>query len=225
MKIKHYGVFNKQHKTLNWENLRNDETEPSYFLPHKREEYIKQMGCGLHAETAKVIINEAAGLGIDKVFSIGSGIAAQEYQIKNQSDLHVVVSDYNPSVSRLKTFGIFDDVIRYDALKDPLPADHKTLVLFPRIDTEFEDEQLKAIFENCSKSNIQNICFIPAQLLTSNTVLSEVKVILISLLKGKSRVFCGYSRSKAAFSKLWNGYYTISKECFTDREFYFLKKI
>lgn len=224
MKIKHYSTFSEEIDTLldplAWEKLRNSATDLSYFLPFTKRDYLKRVEVSEPSSLAAGIILNAKMLAIKKVFSIGSGIAALEYQIKTFSDLKVTVSDYNNSIFRLETFKIFDEVIQFDALQDPLPVGSDTIVIFPRIDTEFEDEQLKILFQKCHFSKVPLICFIPAQLLSFRIVASEVKILIKSLFAFKKRTFCGYSRSLNHFIKLFSPYYVVEDRGPTNSIFY-----
>ena len=89
MKIKHYALFNNGMKTLNWEDLRNSEIDKPYFLPYKKEDYLLKVQVNEPSNLIKTIIKELENTGLKKVFSIGSGIAYQEYQLKKFSDLKV----------------------------------------------------------------------------------------------------------------------------------------
>lgn len=222
MKIKHRAVFQNGMKILNWEDLRNSETDKSYFLPHKKEDYLFNVQVNEPSNLTKIIIKELENAGLKKIFSIGSGIASQEYQLKKFSDLNVVVSDYNSSVLRLKQFEVFDDALLFDALQDPLPVDESWAVLFPRIDTEFDDDQLKELFSKCFSSGIKQIYFIPAELLSLRIIMGELKAVLISLIKRKPLVFCGYARDMRSFKKIWSPYYQLSKKYNKDKQIYFL---
>lgn len=225
MKIKHYSCFNNLGKELDWEVLRNDNAEPSYFLPFTLNEYLLKAGAIPLSQTAKTIIEKLNGIGYKKIFSVGSGIALLEYQIKQNSDLFVAVSDYNTSALRLKKFELFDKAILLDVFLDPLPFDESFVILFPRIDTEFDDQQLRFLFEKCYLKGIKYIFFIPANLLSFETIIAELKIWIYSIIKKKHRVFCGYCRSKNAFINLWNPYYKIAMEFKTDKRFFFLKSI
>lgn len=207
MKIKHYGYFRNPMNVLNWEVLRNDETEQPYYLPFKKDEYLKKVDVMEPSYVTQKIIDELKQRGLSKVFSIGSGIASLEYQLKKFSDLIIAVSDYNSTVLRLKEFGVFDDVFIIDALKEDIPVDDNWVVLFPRIDTEFEDHQLEELFKKCSLAGVRYICFVPAELLSFKKILGEIKVLILSLLKRKPRVFCGYVRSFNSFVSIWGKYY------------------
>lgn len=133
-----------------------------------------------------------------------------------------MVSDYNATVFRLKEFEVFDDALLLDPLKDPLPIDESFAVLFPRIDTEFEDEQLKELFSKCFNSEIKQIYFIPAELLSIRIIIAELKAFLISLIKRKQLVFCGYARDMGSFTKIWETYYKLIKKHDKDKQIYFL---
>jgi hypothetical protein len=222
MKIGHYSSFNNLNKELVWEKLRNDETEQHYFIPYTKAAYLQKIDSEVIPATARIIIDEVGKLGFRKLFSIGSGIAAVEYQVKKNSDIEVTVSDYNNPVLRLKEFGVFDDAILFDAFLDPFPEGGDYVMLFPRIDTEFSNDQLSHLFEKCSAAGIKNIIFIPANILTYKGLLAELKILVYCLIKNKSRVFCGYMRTRSEFVKLWSKYYKVTKEFKNGQEFYLL---
>lgn len=226
MQIKHHAVFVKDHKDLNWERLRNDEEEAPYFLPYTKEKYLQKVDRATQTTLIQKMAESCQAYGINKLFSIGSGIAAQEYQLKKFADLKIIVSDYNQSVLRLKDFDVFDDAIIWDAFKDDLPSSSPDYcVLFPRIDTEFTDSQLRSLVDKCAASGFRYICFMPTQLLSLKGVISELKVWLYCLIKNKPRVFCGYFRSKGEFVKLWNHKYKIIKEFKEDNQVVFFLQL
>lgn len=222
MRLKHYTVFKKKIKVLNWESLRNDENEKPYYLPYTKNDYLLKVDTEYPSCLTKTILHEIEKMKIKKIFSIGSGIASQEYQLKKFSNNEVVVTDYTKSVLRLKQFNIFDDAFILDVFNDKLPVDESWVVLFPRIDTEFDDEQLSELFKKCYELGVKQICFIPAELLSLRIVLAEIKILLISIFKRKPRVFCGYARSMNSFKKLWNPYYEISKQYKEQKQILFL---
>ena len=222
MKIKNHSVFNNGMETLNRDHLRNSEIDKPYFLPFKKEDYLLKVQVNEPSNLIKTIIKELENTGLKKVFSIGSGTAYQEYQLKKFSDLKVVVSDYNSSVLRLKQFEVFDDALQFDALQDPFPVDESWAILLPRIDTEFDDEQLKELFFKCHSAGIKQIYFIPAELLSFRIIMVQLKEILKSLIKRKPLVFCGYARNMSSFKKIWAPYYQLSKKYNKDKQIYFL---
>ena len=222
MRLRHNGFFKENIKSLDWESLRNDESETPYFIPFTLEKYLLRVGSDRPSNTSEEIIREMELSGYSKIFSIGSGLASQEYQLKKFSDISVFVSDFTPSILRLKSFKVFDDCFLINALTDEIPVDESYLILFPRIDTEFDDHQLKALFSKFHQLGIKRICFIPAQLLSFRIILSELKTRLLGLIRRRPLVFCGYTRSEKYFIKLWSPYYKISKKIQTDMVFFFL---
>ena len=223
MKIKHFGIFKNNMNILNWGELRNNEAEESYFLPFDKEKYLIQVDTNEPSLSTQVILQEIEVAGLNKIYSIGSGIASQEYQLKKFSDHSVVVSDYNSSIFRLKKFEIFNDALMLDAFADPLPVNENWMVIFPRIDTEFNDQQLKNLFAKCHDAGVIHICFIPAELLSVRILIAELKTLLISIFKRKQRVFCGYARTLNSFKQIWGSHYDISKRYKTGRQIFFLK--
>ena len=225
MRIKHFSIFKNNMETLEWEDLRNDQSEKAYFLPYTKEEYLTKVNTNGPSFTTQQILKEIEEIGLKKIFSIGSGIASQEFELKKFSDNIVTVSDYNSSILRLKQFDVFDDALLIDAFKDPLPVDKNWVVLFPRIDTEFNDDQLTQLFNKCYALGVNYICFIPAELLSIRIILAEIKIYLISLIKSKPRVFCGYARSLSSFKKTWEPNYQITKMFSKDKTIIFLNKL
>ncbi len=211
MKIKHFSFFSDNTGKLDWENLRNSESDPLYYIPDSREKYIQRIDQDQPSADTRIIIDKIQSLGLNKVFSIGSGLASLEYQLKKFYNLYVVVSDYTPAILRLKSFDIFDECLQLDVLKDGIPVDKSFFVLFPRIDTEFDDTKLKKLFERIYNIGVEHICFIPAQLLSPHILLSELKVLILSIIKRKKLAFCGYTRSRKALNRIWFPYYKIDK--------------
>lgn len=225
MKIKHHAIFNNSLHTLDWESLRNDEKESPYFLPYTLKEYLGKVDVAEPSNFTITIIAEMKKLGLNKLFSIGCGIASQEYQVKKFSDLFVTVSDYNATVFRLKKFNIFQECIQLDAFKDKLPVDESYMMFFHRIDTEFDDQQLKTIFIKCHEAGIRYICFVPAELLSFKIFISEVKTMILSFVRKKPMVFCGYARSKGLFKNIWGKHYKLNKKLIAGSNFYLLESI
>ncbi len=223
MYIKHFAIFKNSINTLHWESLRNDETELPYFLPYNKSDYLFKVDTNKPSKSTQKILDKIQKTGLKKIFSIGSGIAAQEYQLKKFSDYSVVVSDYNSSILRLKKFDVFDDVLILDAFKDKLPIDESWIVLFPRIDTEFNDQQLKILFTKCHNSGAKYICFIPAELLRLRIVIAEIKTLLLSVYRRRQRVFCGYARSMSSFKRIWHPFYSLQEKIKTDKYIFFLQ--
>jgi len=211
MKIKHYNLFKTNFDILNWEYLRNNSNEGPYHIPNNKLDYISKAESSNYNDMAIAIIKYCNSKNLNKIFSFGSGIALLEYHIKKLSNFKVIVSDYNDSIYRIDEFKIFDAALKIDLLKDQFTIEQGTLLLFPRIDTEFTNNQLKNIFHKLSTSTNSDLLFIPAELLTIRIFLAEIKILLISIIKNNKRVFCGYARSRIEFIKLWNSYYHYTK--------------
>lgn len=222
MQIKHFSIFQNNSSELNWENLRNDSEEKHYFIPYSKKDYLSKVETDDPSLSTKIILQEIERINLKNIFSIGSGIASQEYQLKKFSDCSVVVTDSNSSILRIKRFDIFDDAFIFDASSDTLPVNGNWIMLFHRIDTEFNDNQLTSLFAKCHNSGINNICFVPAELISLRLIIAEIKVFIVSIIKRKPRIFCGYARSFNSFKKIWSPYYKLNKKFKTDKHIFFL---
>ncbi len=207
MKIKHYSIFKNEFEYLNWEALRNNPNERAYYIPDNKSNYLQLVDLKEKSSYIENIISFCNKNNLTKIFSIGSGIASLEFQLKKFSNLKVIISDNNESIFKIKSFDVFDEVLKLDAFTDEFPVDSNTLLIFPRIDTEFSDVDLTFIFKKCHESGVKYILFIPAEMLNIKILLAEFKIFLISLLKSKKRIFCGYARTYNTFKKLWSNYY------------------
>ncbi|WP_288883162.1 hypothetical protein [Pedobacter panaciterrae] len=224
MKVKHYSVFEVvTTNVINWNGLRNEELESPYFLPNTREKYLSKVQAEHPSDYVFKMIEQMKKLGYKRILSLGCGIAQAEYHIKEGSNLEVIVSDNTESIKRLESYGIFDQALSLDILNDDYPADEKTLVLMHRIDTEFNDENLKHIFKTCEKHGIRHIFFVPTNPSVFKILLNEFKTLIISLIKRKKRTFCGYSRSKSSLTKLWSGSYKKIYEYRDEKSFYIIE--
>ena len=213
MKIKHHSIFNNFNSDqINWNKIRNDPNEKEYFIPTEKAEYIDQAS---FQNPYKGIISEILLIihkfKIKKIFSLGSGRAHLEFRLK-QKNLSIQISDSDDSMDRIKAFDIFDNVFKL-SFDEVLPkiSNFKGLVLMSRIDTELSDNELIEMFNTMAKIKIKYIFFIPAQLLTFKSLIIEIYLRIKSLFFKKKLVFCGYSRSKNLFSKIWGKHYVSSQ--------------
>lgn len=210
MKIKHHSIFKElSTQKIDWSKLRINKNEKGYYLPNDFSQYLEDRNL---EEKYDEIINNIENLvnrhKIDRIISLGSGVAALEYHLKKKLKLKVEVSDCDNSINILDSFKIFDKVFVLD-LKDnfKINCDKNTLILLSRVDTELSDEELKSLFYKLYKLNINYIYFIPAQVLNFSTLIIEIKTFIYSILLRKKLVLCGYSRSKLSFASSWNFYY------------------
>lgn len=225
MKIKHYSIFRQPLPGLSsseaWNVLRTDNYEPHYYIPQTKEEYIAKIDEPLFKTLAEWVIAQAELSGCTHIFSIGSGKSYLEYEIKKiKPSLKVSISDYTPSTLLLKKYNIFDEVYQLDAFEEPFPVSNRTLLILPRIDTEFSDEQFRRLIKKCYDTGLERICFIPTQLLSVRIFLAECKMFVRSVYLRRKRTFCGYFRTVSLFRSLISPYYTmIPSKCNSQKVF------
>ena len=209
MKIKHHSVFNElSTNRIDWSIIRSNRKEKGYYLPDNLDIYLKDRKSEQKYEgTVKEISNIIKANSIKRIVSLGSGLAALEYHLKNALEIQVEVSDFDHSIKILDSFKIFDKVFTLDLKSDFKIEAKDSLILLSRIDTELTDEELKTLFDMLNMSDANLIYFIPAQFLNLSTLFREIKIIFYSFLKNKKRVFCGYSRSKKSFINSWKRSY------------------
>tara|TARA_B110000003_G_C16635916_1_gene528412 strand:- start:10 stop:681 length:672 start_codon:yes stop_codon:yes gene_type:complete len=216
MRFKNYTIFDVN-DSKNWNKLRDSENLVDYFVPKTRKDYILKLkdykiNPGVEKDLEYLIKSKS----INKVFSLCSGSCEIEYYIMNKFGLACHVSDTTNSMKRIKKFNIFEEVSIIDITKPfDIKIDQNSLLLLSRIDTEFEDYQLKNIFENLNFLGAEIIYFIPAEILTLKSFLVNIKLIFKCFLKFKKPVSWGYIRSNYSFENLWkNNYNTNSKNSF-----------
>ena len=191
MKIKHHSIFSElSSDKIDWSIIRSNKKEKGYYLPDNIDIYKKERkNENKYESTLTEISNIIKSNGIKRVISLGSGIAALEYHLKNRLDIEVEVSDLDDSIKILDSFKIFDKAFALD-LKSNFSIESKgSLILLSRIDTELTDIELKNLFERLNISGANYIYFIPAQRLNLVTLIIEIKIFFYSILKRKKRVF------------------------------------
>ncbi len=213
MKIKHHSIFNNLNSDkINWNKIRNDPNEEQYFIPKEKVEYIKQ---ATYQNSYKEIISEIVAITdqfkTKTIFSLGSGRAYLEYGLK-QKNFSIEISDSDESIDIIKEFNIFDKVHKL-TFNEILPKvrNFNGLILMSRIDTELSDDELIAMFNSMAKNKVKYIFFIPAQLLTIQALIIEIYIRIKSKLFKKKLVFCGYSRTRNLFIKMWGKHYKESQ--------------
>ena len=201
MRIKHHNIFKNLNKNIiDWEQLRNDPLESSYFLPENKSMYIELCNQNFDENLTSAIIKILKAGNINEVFSLGSGRAILEFHLSNSNKISV--SDSSSSILKFKKFEIFNKIYHLDLFDAIEKIKPKQLVLMGRIDTELDDQELKLLFKKLyNKKN--KIIFIPAQKLTLKTFFMEYYIRLKALVFFKKLVFCGFSRTQRRFKKLW----------------------
>lgn len=227
MKINHYSIFKElSTDNIDWNHLRDSDVEAPYYIPFEKKDYlslIENLDFSFYIQALKQYCSEH---NIKKVISIGAGRCGLEYHLKSNSSLEVIVTDTTDSILRIKEFNVFDDAYQLNLLEDPskLMIDSNTLVLLSRIDTEFNDENFTRLFEVLKSKDVKYISLIPAELLSLKIIIAEFKILLISILKNKKRVFCGFARSKSEFRKAWQKQYKESTNHSTNNIFQLIQK-
>ena len=208
MKIKNYTIFNSN-LTKNWDELRNSNSYENYFIPQNKEDYLNNLkkyniNKRLEVDLSLSIKKHS----IDKIFSLCSGSCYLEYFLMKKHKLKCCVSDSTESIHRIKKFNIFNSATIIDVTKPfNFKVEDNTLLLLSRIDTEFDDNEMKTIFNNLSDLGVKLIYFIPAEILTIKTFLIKIKIIFKCLLEFRKPISWGYVRSYRSFEKLWKKYY------------------
>ena len=178
MKIKHHSIFSElSEDTIDWSIIRSNKKEKGYYLPDNIDIYKKERKNENKYESTLIeISNIIKSKGIKRIISLGSGIAALEYHLKNRLDIEVEVSDLDDSIKILDSFKIFDKVFALDLKSDFIIESNDSLILLSRIDTELTDIELKNLFERLNISSANYIYFIPAQRLNLVTLIIEIKI-------------------------------------------------
>ena len=208
MRIRHYAQFHSTVRELDWDELRNNASEPGFHVPCDRESYMERVEACAPVRLASAIASFMHEHEIESVFSIGTGIGALEYQLKGSVD-RVIVTDITESIDRLGSFELFDDAFRFDILRDPFPESNMDMVLLPRIDTEFTDHQFRAVFTRLRNHEVEYICLVPTSFLDLRMILLEGRVWLRGLASAKRPVFCGYLRDFRGLEQGWKGPYRV----------------
>lgn len=228
MKLKHYSFFNSGVKAINtrdnWDSVRLDESEPDYYIPGTIEAFEQLPSVINSKPLATWIAHQMALINARALYSIGCGVAYVEYNLKKTAGIRVAVSDFTPSVMRLQALQVFDEVVELDITTQDPAISPGTVLYLGRIDTELADAQLQQIFARLHQLNVQHICMVPAQLLTSKAALIEAYVLLKSILQRRPRTFCGYNRSLGLFRQLAARYYQLTFHTVEGKPVFWLHK-
>jgi hypothetical protein len=227
MKINHYSIFTElASDNIDWNHLRDSNVEAPYFIPFEKKDYlalIENLDFSFYIDSIKKYCKDN---NIRRIISIGAGRCGLEYHLKNNTNLEVIVTDTTDSILRIKEFNVFNDAYQLNLLEntDKFNIDSNTLILLSRIDTEFNDDNFKLLFDVLQSKNVKYICLIPAELLSFKIIIAEFKIFLISILKNKKRVFCGFARSKSEFRKAWMKHYKERSSTSSNKIFQLIQK-
>lgn len=206
-----------------WDALRKG--HPFFSISPNREEWLKASRLEIKKDgqdtdlirRARDIADVLAAQRIQRIFSVGSGGAALEYQLKQlMPELHIVCSDYSTvTVEALKKVFIeCDDVIQFDIQKGNWSEVRERyikedgLCLIYRIDAGLSDGEWCEIFKRMADSGVARTLIIPTGTLTLLSVYNRKSRELKWRLNGTPIVWSGYIRTKKRFQEQWRDFYT-----------------
>lgn len=205
-----WDVLRKEHPFFSISQERNEWVATSEIFVKKdgQEELLK--------ERARQIVELLRQKHINRIFSVGVGGAALEYQIKKMApEIEIICSDYSPhTVETLqKNFTESEGVILFDILKDDWKlvkekyiGDNGICIMY-RVDASFSDQEWERICGNLAASGINKVLIIPTGMLTMMSIYNRKKRELLWFLRGIHVVFSGYIRTKERFREFWAPWY------------------
>lgn len=230
--MRHYQIFGASTDHMkdaalmssdSWDTLR--EEHPFFAIAETREAWLEASELRIKKdgqderliERAKDIATLVTSQRFDRIFSVGAGGAALEYQLtKLLPGVPIVCSDYSSTtVERLKTvFTEATDVVTFDILEGDWGEVNETYVgpkglcLIYRLDAGFSDDDWRRIFARMHDAAIRNVLVIPTGTLTLLSVYNRKRRELSWVIAGTKRIWSGYVRTKTAFLKQWGkGYH------------------
>lgn len=230
--MRHYQVFGDTTSKMkdselaspeSWDSLRED--HPFFSIADDREEWLKASELIVKKdgqddkllERADDVVQLLKRENIERVFSVGVGGAALEYQIKKRLPaLRLACSDYSSvTVERLRrVFHESDAIIEFDlltgdwnAVRERFLTPHGLCVIY-RLDASFSDEQWRQIYEAMARAGIEKILVIPTGALTLLSIYNRKKREVRWHLTQIPVVWSGYLRTKARFREHWQHGYT-----------------
>lgn len=222
MKIKHYYYFDRKQamKTLNaenWDVLRVDEKPGPFSIERTIDDYEKNcIRCVEYKKAAEIIARMWTEYRLgERLVSLGCGKGILEWHIKKlMPELYIKCTDYAKESLKLleKVFAECNEFEAFDMLKADDYAGLKqdeTLLMY-RVSTEFTLEQWKEVFEKLYGGGIQNIIFVPAEILTFPIAVNEKKNQLANWVKHRKNTFCGWMYSIKEFKKMFELKYEVT---------------
>lgn len=211
MKIKHHSLFKSLNKDqIDWDYLRDDSSELSYYIPNDRDLYEKLCIQSFNFNQLNEIESLLSKLDSTQIFSLGSGRSCLEFKLAEMK-YDVIVSDKSESINRLKKLNMFSEIFNLNFQESIKKIRDEDIVLLGRIDTELEDDELILLFNELGKK-VKYVVFIPAKILTLKNILVEAYIRFKSSFFSKKKIFCGYLRSSGHIKSLW-------KESFDHKDF------
>lgn len=243
MKIRHYYFFGREKAmdTLsaeNWDELRLDEKPGPFSIERNIDDYEKNCTLSVeYYEAAEAIVRlwDEYKLG-KRLVSLGCGKGIVEWHIKKlMPELYIKCTDYATESLELlkKVFVECDEFKKFDMLSTD---DYKELrqdeaLLMYRVSTEFSFEQWKEVFEKLYEGGVQNIIFVPTEVLNFSIAINEKKNHLANWVKHRKNTFCGWMYSRKEFEKIFRGingklkYEIVHCEMVNDTEIWLMTRV
>ena len=230
--MKHYQVFggttphmknNELMSPESWDTLRAE--HPFFSIPATREEWVKVSELMVTKdgqdkelpERARDITTLIQQHRFSRVFSVGVGGAALEYQLKKAMPmLPLVCAHYSAKTveTRRNVFMEADNIIEFDILKGDWKNVGKNyigddgLLIMYRIDASLSDSEWRTLFERVAKAGIKNVLVIPTGMLTMLSVYNRKSREVKWFFNQTPIVWSGYVRTKKKFQQFWHSRYT-----------------
>lgn len=220
----------------NWETLRTYEDGGPFSIERTRKSWVNNCENKVdYRNVAAKVVDLLKDNGWKKVTSLGVGKGILEYHLKKMMPtLEVVCTDYTKSslealsklfveCSRFQTFDMLQD--DYSLLKE------SDVVIIYRLSTEFTKEQWKDLFSKMYVSRVENIIFIPTELLSIRICIDEKVRYFLNVLQHRRNTFCGWMYTRKEFLKIFKGndvltpsYCVVKSISYEDTEIFELKR-
>lgn len=217
MKIKHYYFFEETQSKMsgrkinaqNWDILRCDNNKSPFAIEKTIEEYEENCRISFEYEKAATILCKLiSSFGNNTMVSLGCGKGILEWHIKKKlPDLYIECTDYaEKSVKLLRSvFTECNNISVFDMINGDYKKWKGATVLIYRVSTEFTSKEWKVIFNKMYEAGIENVIFVPTELLTFRIIYGEKLRMFMNFLKGNPTTFCGWMYSKSEFLKMFRG--------------------
>ena len=226
--VKHYYSFDNLASDLKDDQLCSPESwdalrlgHPHFLVPKDRDSWLADLKKSKDGQDPAVkqraaeIAHQLKLRGVADVHSVGIGCAPLEYYLKiSAPSVHLTASDYSSaSIARLRrVFVECDQIVEFDILKgdwrriqpDPL----RSLVLMYRVDPHLSNDQWTSVFKEMHAVGVQNVLFIPAEILTLHYIALMQKRYWLARFRGVRQQFTGYERTPKVFKRFWQNLYT-----------------
>jgi hypothetical protein len=179
-----------------WDALRTRTDGPFSMASTQAEAQARALADPSLVARAQALSRWLADVGARRLASYGAGAGLIEVLVSREPDApSLVLTDYGPeTVDRLRHVLPDAEIVRHDLLADPpLDAD---VHLFHRIDTEFDNRQLRAILRRFAD---RRVLVVATGTVSPREALHEVAY----RLRNRHVSRAGWRRTAATFEALW----------------------